>query len=116
VHHLVDHITYQAEAAGRSAASYLEGNLLSRSRWIRLTPGQNIRYIVPQRISGKENVTFFARVHCAGDRVKLRIGPGIAEKKIDRVNPCEISMVDLHSEEMCALDELSHAEVSILKG
>ena len=116
VHHLVDHISYQAEVAGRSAASYLEGNLLSPSRWIRLTPGQNIRYIVPQRISGQEKVTFFARVHCAGDRMKLRIGPGIAEKKIDRVSPCEVSVVDLHPEEICALDGLSHAEVSILRG
>ena len=114
VHHLVDHISCQAEVAGRAAASYLEGNLLSPSRWIRLTPGQNIRYVVPQRISGKEKVIFFARVHCAGDEVKLRIGPGIAEKKMDRVNPCEISVVDLDPEEMSALNELSHAEISIV--
>ena len=114
VHHLVDHISYQAEVAGSAAASYLEGNLLSPSRWIRLTPGQNICYIVPQRISGKEKVTFFARVHCAGDGVKLRMGPGIAEKKMDRVNPREISVVELDPREMRVLDNLSHLEISIV--
>jgi hypothetical protein len=94
--------------------SYLQGNLPSPSRWIRLTPGQNICYIVPQRISGKEKVTFFARVHCGGNGVKLRMGPGIAEKKMDRVNPREISMMDIDPEEMKVLENLSHIEISIV--
>ena len=114
VHHLVDHISYQAEVAGSAVASYLQGNLPSPSRWIRLTPGQNICYIVPQRISGKEKVTFFARVHCGGNGVKLRMGPGIAEKKMDRVNPREISVMDIDPEEMKILDNLSHIEISIV--
>ena len=46
--------------------------------------------------------------------MKLRIGPGIAEKKMDRVSPREISVVDIDPQEMKALDNLSHVEISIV--
>jgi len=48
-----------------------------------LIPGENIRYIVPQIISGKEDVTLYMRVKEPKEMVSVKIGNVL--KKAERV-------------------------------
>jgi len=82
VHDLVDNVTLEAEKAGINAAAYVtKGN--TPLKQIALKAGENIRYIVPQSISGKENVTIYLRVK--EPRKKAEIKVGNIFKKAERV-------------------------------
>lgn len=50
VHDLVDNVTEEAEIAGKAAAEYHHGELVKRENPITVQPGDNIGYVVPQRI------------------------------------------------------------------
>ena len=61
VHDLVDYVSLEAEKAGQSAAMHAQIGKLPQAS-IRVKPGQGIRYVVPQYISGTEAVDFSMRV------------------------------------------------------
>jgi hypothetical protein len=61
VHDLVDYVSLEAEKAGLSATEYAHTGKLPEAN-IRVSPGQGIRYVVPQYISGTEAVDFSMRV------------------------------------------------------
>ncbi len=61
VHDLVDYASLEAEKAGLSAAKYAHTGELPEAN-IKVSPGQGIRYVVPQHISGTEAVDFSMRV------------------------------------------------------
>ena len=61
VHDLVDYVSLEAEKAGQSAAMHAQMGKLAPSS-IRVKPGNGIRYVVPQFISGTEAVDFSMRV------------------------------------------------------
>jgi NADPH-dependent 2,4-dienoyl-CoA reductase/sulfur reductase-like enzyme len=61
VHDLVDYVSLEAEKAGLGAAMYAHIGKLPQAN-IRVNPGQGIRYVVPQYISGTEAVDFSMRV------------------------------------------------------
>lgn len=61
VHDLVDYASLEAEKAGLSAAKYADTGKLPEAN-IKVSPGQGIRYVVPQHISGTEAVDFSMRV------------------------------------------------------
>jgi len=61
VHDLVDYASLEAEKAGLSAAKYAHTGKLPEAN-IKVSPGQGIRYVVPQHISGTEAVDFSMRV------------------------------------------------------
>lgn len=82
VHDLVDNVSWESEIAGFNAARYVKGELLKKGK-IRLIPGNNIRYIVPQVISGKEDVTLYMRVKEPKEAVRVKIGNLV--KKVERV-------------------------------
>ena len=82
VHDLVDNVSWESEIAGFNAARYAKSELLNKGL-IRLIPGKNIRYVVPQIISGKEDVTLYMRVKEPKEAVKLQIGDIL--KKSERV-------------------------------
>ncbi len=51
VHDLVDNVSREAEIAGEAAARYATGAKGAREpRWLAVTPGEGVRYVVPQRI------------------------------------------------------------------
>ncbi len=51
VHDLVDHVSEEAEVAGRAAASYLQGNLERRRQSIEIESGSGINYVLPGRLT-----------------------------------------------------------------
>jgi len=61
VHDLVDYVSLEAEKAGQSAAIHAQMGKFAPSS-IRVKPGNGIRYVVPQFISGTEAVDFSMRV------------------------------------------------------
>jgi NADPH-dependent 2,4-dienoyl-CoA reductase/sulfur reductase-like enzyme len=92
VHDLADFAADEGAIAGRSAAEYISGK--KSSRRIHILADGKVRYIVPQYISGDDDVTFYYRVSniyknatvciCEGDRKlierkKLKFAPGEME-------------------------------------
>ena len=105
VHDLVDFVSLESEAAGRSAALYAAGTLAPCSRYISVQDGQGVRGTVPQKVcldSGSSTVTLqfrpdkrygecFVEVYSGSRRIARRkqrvLTPGeMAEMKIRRVN------------------------------
>lgn len=47
---LVDYVSLTGEIAGRGAAKYIKGNLELNQNYMQITPGENVSFVVPQRI------------------------------------------------------------------
>lgn len=98
VHDLVDHVSTEADLAGKNAAAYVKKGKKAPETRISVSPGEGIRYTLPQTISGKRNVTLSFRVKeparnkrvmvCDGDRTVKR-------KKIIRLHPAEMVQIPL---------------------
>jgi NADPH-dependent 2,4-dienoyl-CoA reductase/sulfur reductase-like enzyme len=98
VHDLVDHVSTEAALAGKNAAAYAMDRKTKAKAAISITPGEGVRYTLPQTISGKRDITLSFRVKeparnkrvivCDGDRMVKR-------KKIIRLHPAEMVQIPL---------------------
>ena len=98
VHDLVDHVSTEADLAGKNAAAYAKQEKIPEIHGISITPGEGIRYTLPQVISGKRDVTLSFRViePARNKRVKVCDGDKIVKKKkIIRMHPAEMIQVQL---------------------
>ena len=96
VHDLVDNVSWESEIAGFNAARYAKGDRFKEGK-IRLIPGNNIRYVVPQVISGEEDVTLYMRVREPKEMVRVKIGDVV--RKAERiVKPSSMLKYDLSQE------------------
>lgn len=102
VHDLVDNVTVEAEKAGVNAAAYVMKGI-TPPKQISLKAGENIRYIVPQSISGKENVTIYLRVKEPRKKVQIRVGK-ISKKPERVVAPSQMIEIRLTTKELALLD------------
>jgi len=82
VHDLVDNVSWESEIAGFNAARFAKGEMLKEGK-IRLIPGNNIRYVVPQVISGEEDVTVYMRVREPKEMVRVKVGDVL--RKAERI-------------------------------
>lgn len=57
-------------------------------------PGDNIKYVVPHAISGKEDVTLHMRVTRPGLKATVKVG-GVLSKRFRSVRPSEMIVLDL---------------------
>jgi len=99
VHDLVDHVTQNGETAGKNAAKKVLGELSPLKRKIHLEPMGNIRYVVPQIISGEKPLTLFSRVKKPAFNAKIVIGERILIHK-RAVKPPELVTIQLTSESL----------------
>ena len=113
VHDLVDHVTQVGELAGESAARHVLNKLPPLSRKITLRAGENVRYVVPQIISGKEHVTLYTRVRKPMRDVKVKIGNLTIAKRV--VKPPETVVIKLTEERLEKLEKKDKLVVSIEK-
>lgn len=104
VHDLVDNVTWESEVAGASAARFAIDKKLTTRAGIKLKAGRNIRYIVPHKISGKEDVTIYMRVREPEESVRIKIGD-IASKAELIVKPSSMIKVDISAEQLKSLGE-----------
>ncbi len=119
VHDLVDNVTEESEMAGRAAAQYIFGQYKERAVPIKVMPGNNIGYIVPQHIDfcNKEEkiIKLYMRVKNPKENVKMVIRDGagevIAQYKKDIVEPG--SMVTLALPTMKLADDMKEISVSV---
>lgn len=102
VHDVVDDVTLSAERAGMSAARHVKGEV-GKKRNIPVLPGENVRYVVPQRLSGAGTmpVTIYLRVKEAAEHVTVTVSSGgmpVVEKRERVVRPPEMVKIEIPRE------------------
>ncbi len=77
VHDLVDNVSEEAQNAGRSAAEYIQNQPKRRAAAIPVTAGDNIGYVVPQKIEyddpDQKVVKLYMRVKSPAENVRMTI-------------------------------------------
>jgi len=87
---LVDYVSLTGEMAGRGAAKYIQGNLELEQEYTEVTPGENVSFVVPQRIR-KDNLEaklpLYFRVRQKQENVKViaKVAETICYQKKHRV-------------------------------
>jgi len=119
VHDLADFVTEEGEIVGRAVSEYLKRNRKFRHQPIKIVPGDNIAYVVPQHIdfivSGRKKIKIFMRVKKPAERVRINLLDdksrvlGSYEKRI--VTPGE--MVSVYLPEVLLDDKLKKITISI---
>jgi len=104
VHDLVDDVSWEAEIAGAWAAKLSQKGDLEKKGKIILKAGWNIRSIVPQMISGQNDITFYIRVKEMEEKVRLKVGD-IYHRAFRVVKPSEMIKVNLLQKELKRLKE-----------
>jgi hypothetical protein len=93
VHDLVDHVSEEAARAGEFAARYLGGDKSGPASFIEIKPKGDIRYVLPQKISGKEDFILSLRVAEPSRDKAIWVRDKdrkVARKKMVRLHPAEM--------------------------
>jgi NADPH-dependent 2,4-dienoyl-CoA reductase/sulfur reductase-like enzyme len=93
VHDLVDFVSEEATIVGKNAAAYLKGNIKPYESYITIKPGKGVGYVLPQKVSGKNDFVLSLRVTepCRGKAVIIQDGEKkIRRKKMIRLHPAEM--------------------------
>lgn len=110
VHDLVDNVSIESEIAGKSAARFASGSPANENK-ITLTAGNNIRYIVPQTISGLDSVTLYMRANTMEENVRLRVG-NILTRALRVVKPSEMLKIDISKEQLKEVEGINEITIS----
>lgn len=98
IHDLVDFVSAEAALAGANAARYGAGQLSPVDN-VRLVPGENVAYCVPQTIATDREHTVYLRVRRPLEQCSLRLdsllGKPVYEKKLRYVFPAEMISLKL---------------------
>lgn len=107
VHDLVDHVSRAGEVAGRAADAYLRGERPRARPPVGVRSGENVAYVVPQRIyteQVREDVTFYLRVRRPEKKVRLVVRDGegeeIARKTLSVVRPPEMVSITVDKDRL----------------
>lgn len=92
---LVDYVSESGEIAARGAAAYLNGTLDTEAEAVETVPGENVNFIVPQRmrVGSRDETTLFMRVKKPEKSVRLTCengGETLVSKKLKTVAPPEM--------------------------
>ena len=118
VHDLADFVTEEGEIVGRAVGEYLKGNRKFRSQSVRIVPGDNISYIVPQHIDfivpERKKIKIFMRVKKPAEKVRIIFrddkGGMLASYKKMIVTPGE--MLSVYLPEVLLEDRFKNITVS----
>jgi len=103
VHDLVDLLAAEAEVVGAKAAAYANTEDHDMPS-VRVTAGDHIGYVLPHRVTGKEDVKFFFRSRKPMQDVVLHANG--FEKKIKFLQPNEMSSVTIPAENLSQTEEV----------
>jgi len=117
VHDLADFVTEEGEIVGQAVGKYLKRDRKYRSQPIKIVPGDNIAYVVPQHIDfivpERKKIKLFMRVKKPVERVRVAFkddkGEILASYKKAIVTPGE--MVSLYLPEVLLDDKLKNITV-----
>ena len=119
VHDLADFVTEEGEIVGRAVGKYLKRDRKFRSQPIKIVPGDNVAYVVPQHIDflvpDRKKIKLFMRVKKPEERVKINLiddkGRVLAAYKKRIVTPGE--MVSIYLPEVLLDDKLKNITISV---
>lgn len=109
VHDLVDFVSMEAARAGRNAARYVAGELAESARDVPVTPGEGVRYVVPQKIRHGEDVTLAFRVTAPsrGGTIEIKDGARVLKsRKEARLHPAEMVWVEMGNIDLSGVGSL----------
>lgn len=116
VNDLVDNVSLEGELAGQKAAEYIRQGTLPAGQRIDLVAGENIRYVIPQRITGGNEVTIYLRCKEPQENCTLRVGE-ILSKHLRAVKPSEMVALKISKEQLKRIgSETAELLVSCEKG
>lgn len=107
----VDFASYQGERAAESARDYVKGKERDVENWIEIEKGRNIRLVVPQKLSGKRDVTIYARVKKPEPKVEIAISETDEVLEEMSVKPGEMIRLDLSKDVLEELEDKMTLEV-----
>ena len=84
VHDLVDFVSEEAEVAGRAAAEYLACGEGERA-YIPTVAGENVTYVLPQRVERGKDVKLYFRVRNAFRNAVIRVQTGSTVRTYQRI-------------------------------
>ena len=119
VHDLADYVTEEGEIVGKAAKEYIMGKRRYRSQSVKIIPGENIGYVVPQHIDflvpDRKKIKLFMRVKKPEERVKINLiddkGGVLTAYKKRIVTPGE--MLSVYLAEVLLDDKLKNMTISI---
>ncbi len=107
VNDLADNVSLESERAGKNAAKYALGKLPETEKVICMTPGENVRYLCPQKfaLAKSENAPtdIFFRVLAPELNVRIRVRDAekqLLDSKRQRVNPGEMEHVRINPDQI----------------
>ncbi|HER23488.1 MAG TPA: pyridine nucleotide-disulfide oxidoreductase [Candidatus Atribacteria bacterium] len=121
VHDLADYVSEEGEIVGRAVKEYLTGKRRYHSRSIKIIPGENISYVVPQHIDflvpKRKEIKLFMRVKKPEESVNINLvdnqGRVLKTYKKRIVTPGE--MVSIYLPEVLLDDKLKNITISVKK-
>ncbi len=119
VHDLADFVTEEGEIVGRAVGKYLKRDRKFRSQPIKIVPGDNVAYVVPQHIDfivpGRKKIKIFMRVKKPAERIRINLlddkGRVLGSYKKRIVTPGE--MVSVYLPEVLLDDKLKNITISV---
>ena len=112
VHDLVDFVSLEAEKLAQGVALYVRDGALPDAD-IPVSCGANVGHVVPQRVTGSQDVTMSLRVRCKLERCSVVVRQGdkvLAAKKLPKALPAEMIQLNVPCAEMAPDKEI---EVSV---
>ncbi|MCD4678667.1 MAG: NAD(P)/FAD-dependent oxidoreductase [Desulfobacula sp.] len=113
VHDLVDHVSGEAALVGQCAVQYLHQKSLLKEPSITIEAKQDVRYVLPQKISGKKDFTLSLRVTRPMHNGVVMIKDNdrkVARKKMVRLHPAEMIRVKVKAKN---IENAKKLEVSV---
>jgi len=119
VHDLADSVTEEGEIAGRAVSRYLKKERRHRPQSIKIIPGSNIKYMIPQHIEyimpERKKIKLFMRVKNPAETVRINFkdnkGKVLASYKKRTVTPGE--MLNFYLPETLLTEQLKNVTVSV---
>lgn len=100
VNDLVDYAVEQGETAAQGASEFIFNKGINAIRWKNVKLNGNVRFFVPQLISGDKDVIMYGRVISPEEQVKLKIDEINKEISFLRVRPSEMIRLKLSKDEL----------------
>jgi len=109
VHDVVDYVSMEGDKAGKDAAEYSLGKAKMEGA-IRVKVGPGVRYVLPQLLSGEEDVLLSMRVMAPARNVKIALlegGQAVKTVMKPRVNPAEMIQIKVKKSELSGCKEIT---------
>ncbi len=116
VHDLVDFVSEESIHCAQGVLRFLERGPAHQYKQTRIVPGNNVRYLTPNRIDPHQEVMLFFRPLIVGRDVALIIkadGAVIKRKKLRQVQPSEMIHFVLKPEDMLGQREEIPAQIEV---